>query len=124
MSPRASSQKAAPLVTQPSVVRVALLTTAVGRSGSSGAEALARRPSHRAVGAQVSTPTVASAASPAAASRSGDVACGVTAATTAAPVPTASACDTNADAAAGAIWTPARCASTTKPATLHTLPGT
>src|SRR2546426_10300559 len=108
MSPRASSQKAAPLVTQPSVVRVALVTSAVGRSGSSGAEALARRPSHRAVGAQVSTPTGASAARPAAASRSGEAAGGGTGATTAAPVPTGGAVGPNAGAPAGGPWVAAR----------------
>src|SRR6266480_4643860 len=71
-----------------------------------------------------STRIVARAARPARARRSGGALCGVTAATTATPLPSDTAWITNADAAAGPGATPARWASTTRPATLHTFPGT
>src|SRR5207249_3530021 len=85
---------------------------------------LTKRPSQTAVGRQTSTRIVARAARPARARRSGGALCGVTAATTATPLPSDTAWITNADAAAGPGATPARWASTTRPATLQTFPGT
>ncbi len=98
--------------------------TADRASGSRGARAFTTRPSQRAVGRQTSTRIVATAARPASARRSGGALWGVTAATTATPLPSDTAWITKADAAAGPGSTPARWARTTRPATLHTFPGT
>src|SRR5204862_5282077 len=97
--------------------------TADGARGSKGAIAFTTRPSQRAVGRQTSTRTVAMAARPASARRSGGALWGVTAATTATPLPSDTAWITKADAAAGPGSTPARWASTSRPAALHTFPG-
>src|SRR5260370_977460 len=67
---------------------------------------------------------VRTAARPAAARRRGGAPPGATAATTATPVPSDIAWSTKADAAAGPASTPACRARTTRPATLHTFPGT
>src|SRR5438132_4610818 len=120
MSPRASIHSAAPYVPQLSTVRRMPARTADGASGSKGAIAFTTRPSHRAVGRQTSTRTVATAARPASARRSGGALCGVTAATTATPLPSDTAWMTKADAAAGPGSTPARWASTTRRSEEHT----
>src|SRR3977135_3533982 len=99
-------------------------STADGARGSKGAIEVTTRPSHRAVGRHTSTRMVATAASPASARRSGEALWGVTPATPATPLPRDTAWMTKADAAAGPGATPARWASTTRPATLHTFPGT
>src|SRR5882762_6719277 len=122
-SPRASIHRAAPYVPQLSTVRIVLAKTADGASGSRGAAGLTRRPSQRAVGRHTSTRMVATAARPPRARRSGGALWGATAATTATPLPSDTAWITKADAAAGPGATPARRARTTRPATLHTLPG-
>src|SRR5438270_190080 len=122
--PRASIQKAAPYVHQLRTVSTVPASTARRASGSSGGVALTRRPSQAAVGRHASAPIVTTATRLAAARRSGGALCGAAAATTATPLPSDTAWITNADAAAGPGWTPARCARTTRPATLHTLPGT
>src|SRR5216117_1938660 len=124
MSPRASIHRAAPYVLQLSTVSRVPAKTAEGASGCNGAIGLTKRPSQTAVGRQTSTRIVARAARPARARRSGGALCGLTAATTATPLPSDTAWITNADAAAGPGATPARWASTTRPATLQTFPGT
>src|SRR5690348_9871597 len=92
--------------------------------GWSGVAVLTKRLSHRAVGRHTSTPMVATAATAASARRAGGALWGVAAATTATPLPSDTAWTTMADAAAGPRCTPARSARTTRPATLHTFPGT
>src|SRR5437763_10668772 len=106
------------------ILRTVLASTAPRARGSSGGVALTRRPSQAAVGRHASAPIVATATRAAAARRSGGALCGAAAATTATPLPSDTAWITNAEAAAGPGCTPARWASTTRPATLHTLPGT
>src|SRR2546422_6106038 len=101
MSPRASIHRAAPYVLQLSTVSRVPAKTADGASGCNGAIGLTKRPSQTAVGRQTSTRIVARAARPARARRSGGALCGVTAATTATPLPSDTAWITNADAAAG-----------------------
>src|SRR5439155_25316790 len=114
----------APYVPQLSTVRSVLASTVDRPRGPSGAAAFTSRPSRWAVGRQASRAMVASAAQPASTRRNGGAACGVTAATTATPLPRATAWITIADAVAGPGDTPACRASTSSPATLHTFPGT
>ncbi len=71
----------------------------------------------------VITPTSPTTTIPATPSCHAGAAPGAAQATTAAPVPTASACITSADAAAAQPSTPARRARTANPATLQTFPG-
>src|SRR5213593_882140 len=124
MSPRASIHRAAPYVLQLSTVSRVPSTTADGAIRYNGTIGLTKRPSRTAVGRQTSTRIVARTATPARARRSGGSLYGVTAATTATPLPRDTAWITNAEAAAGPGATPARWASTTRPATLQTFPGT
>src|SRR5256885_2203953 len=124
MSPRASIHRAAPYVLQLSTVSRVPAKTADGASGCHGALALARRRSRRGVGRKTTAIIGARAGGPGRARRRGGALCGVPGATTATPLPSDTAWITNADAAAGPGATPARWASTTRPATLHTFPGT
>src|SRR5690349_7091002 len=101
-----------------------LANTADQASGSSELTALTRRPRRSTAGRQVSRAIGANAASAANSRRRGGAALGVTAATTATPLLSATAWITTADAAAGSARTPACWARTRRPATLHTFPGT
>src|SRR2546426_7782557 len=123
MSPRASIHRAAPYVLQLSTVSRVPAKTADGASGCNGAIGLTKRPSQTAVGRQTSTRIVARAARPARARRSGGALCGVTAGTTATPLPSDTAWVTNAEAAAGPGATPGRWAHPPRAAAPPTFPG-
>src|SRR6266498_3656719 len=123
MRPRTSIQNATPNVAQLMSIRPLARMMADTGNGGSGVVASASLPSQSAVRRQANTPIRASAASSAPPSNTGEAACGVANAMSTTPVPSTTACIANAEMAAALRRTPARSASTTSPATLHTLPG-